>query len=258
MDKIIKFFIIVIAGLWITGFTLSIFRPEFLEGILGNVIGITFSALIILGVLSYLFIFIRDKEWLKAVLLILGVILLLVIRSGSIIDLIKLKQDIRPKPRPILQEVPDSKSPDMTVYMGGYKSSNALDGTSIICESYLKPNFPKVGIDGFRFENGSVKRDRIVTNNNKVRVKELGTTNSSSYYTSTESISWWGGAYELNRKTLILYSNDVNNVIENSKTYNKTHSCKVYSNLNEYSEKLKNLVIEQEKEIEKRMSGNKI
>ena len=154
-------------------------------------------------------------------------------------------------------EAPDSKSPDMTVYMGGYKSSNALDGTAIICESYLKPNFPKVGIDGFRFENGSVKRDRIVTNKNKVRVKELGTTNSSSYYTSTESISWWY-AYELNRKTLILYSNDVNEIIENGKTYNKTHSCKVYSNLNEYSEKLKNLVIEQEKEIEKRMSGNKI
>ena len=148
-------------------------------------------------------------------------------------------------------EAPDSKSPDMTVYMGGYMSSNALDGTAIICESYLKPNFPKQGIDGFRFENGSVKRDRIVTNNNKVKVKELGTTRSSSYYTSTESISWWS-AFELNRKTLILYS------YGGGETLNKTHSCKVYSNLNEYTEKLKNLVIEQEKEIEKRMSGNKI
>ena len=105
MDKIIKFFIIVIVGLWITGFTLSIFRPELLEGILGNVIGITFSAIIILGVLSYLFIFIRDKKWVKALLLILGVILFLMLRSGFLVDMIK--QDIRPKPRPIVQETPN-------------------------------------------------------------------------------------------------------------------------------------------------------
>ena len=58
----IKFFFIVIAGLFITGFTLSIFRPELLEGTLGNVIGITFSTLIILGVLSNLFIFIRETS----------------------------------------------------------------------------------------------------------------------------------------------------------------------------------------------------
>ena len=107
MDKIIKFFIIVIVGLWITGFTLSIFRPELLEGILGNVIGITFSAIIILGVLSYLFIFIRDKKWVKALLLILGVILFLMLRSGFLVD--TFKQDIRPKPkpRPIVQETPN-------------------------------------------------------------------------------------------------------------------------------------------------------
>ena len=148
------------------------------------------------------------------------------------------------------KESQDSKSPDLTVYNVGYHPSNTLDGTAIICESYSKLNFPKVGIDGFRFEDERVKRDRIVTKNNKVSIKELGTTNAAYYFTSTESISWWG-AYELNRKTLILYTKD-------GKKYNKTHSCKMYSNLNEYTENLKSLVVEQEKEIEKRMSGNKI
>ena len=147
------------------------------------------------------------------------------------------------------QESPDSKSADLTVYNAGSRPSNELDGTAIICESYFKLNFPKVGIDGFRFEDSKVKRDRIVTKNNIVSVLELGATNLS-YYTSTESISWWG-AFELNRKTLILYTRD-------GEIYNKTHSCKVYSNLNEYTEDLTILVIEQEKEIEKRMSGNKI
>ena len=101
----IKFFFIVIAGLFITGFILSIFRPELLEGTLGNVIGITFSTLIILGVLSNLFIFIRDKKWVKAVFLIFGVILFLMLRSGFLADAIKqIKPKPMPKPRPIIQE----------------------------------------------------------------------------------------------------------------------------------------------------------
>ena len=101
----IKFFFIVIAGLFITGFILSIFRPELLEGTLGNVIGITFSTLIILGVLSNLFIFIRDKKWVKAVFLIFGVILFLMLRSGFLADAIKqIKPKPVPKPRPIIQE----------------------------------------------------------------------------------------------------------------------------------------------------------
>ena len=109
MDKIRIFLfiviIVVIVGLFITGFTLSIFRPELLEGILGNVIGITFSTLIILGVLSNLFIFIRDKKWVKAVFLIFGVILFLMLRTGFLADVIKqINPKPVPKPRPIIQE----------------------------------------------------------------------------------------------------------------------------------------------------------
>jgi len=82
MNKIPIFFIIVVAGLWITGLTLSIFRPELLEGILGNIIGIALSATIVFVVLGYLFTLIRDKKWSKVVLLISGVILFVIVRSG--------------------------------------------------------------------------------------------------------------------------------------------------------------------------------
>ena len=89
MNKISIFFIIVVAGLWITGLTLSIFRPELLEGILGNIIGIALSATIVFVVLGYLFTLIRDKKWSKVVLLILGVILFFMVRSGFLVDVIK-------------------------------------------------------------------------------------------------------------------------------------------------------------------------
>tara|TARA_Y100000816_G_scaffold17460_1_gene11417 strand:+ start:201 stop:482 length:282 start_codon:yes stop_codon:yes gene_type:complete len=89
MNKIPIFFIIVVAGLWITGLTLSIFRPELLEGILGNIIGIALSATIVFVVLGYLFTLIRDKKWSKVVLLILGVILFFMVRSGFLVDVIK-------------------------------------------------------------------------------------------------------------------------------------------------------------------------
>ena len=89
MNKIPIFFIIVVAGLWITGLTLSIFRPELLEGISGNIIGIALSATIVFVVLGYLFTLIRDKKWSKVVLLILGVILFFMVRSGFLVDVIK-------------------------------------------------------------------------------------------------------------------------------------------------------------------------
>ncbi len=89
MNKIPIFFIFVVAGLWITGLTLSIFRPELLEGILGNIIGIALSATIVFVVLGYLFTLIRDKKWSKVVLLILGVILFFMVRSGFLVDEIK-------------------------------------------------------------------------------------------------------------------------------------------------------------------------
>ena len=107
MDKIRIFLfiviIVVIVGLFITGFTLSIFRPELLEGTLGNVIAYTLGPIIVLGTLSYFFILIRDKKWVQALFFLLLVTLLLMARSGFLVDVIK--QDIRPKPpKPIVQE----------------------------------------------------------------------------------------------------------------------------------------------------------
>ncbi len=152
------------------------------------------------------------------------------------------------------EESSHTKKGDSTVSWG--KDSNELDGKAMICELYEKLKFPSVGIDGFRFEQGNVRLDRIVTTNNQVTVKELGTKNPPTYHTSTESVSWWY-RYELNRKTLILYTqkNSDNNFVGE---YEKTHKCKVYPNLNEYIKNLTPYVTEQKREVEKRMEGNKI
>ena len=149
------------------------------------------------------------------------------------------------------EESSHTKKADSTVNMGTV--SNELDGKAIICKSYYKEKFPRVGIDGFRFEQGNVWRDRIVTKNNQVTIRELGTINPTTYHTSTESVSWWR-SFELNRKTLILYTRKSSASWE----YEETHKCKVYPNLNEYLKNLKPYVIEQKREVEKRMEGNKI
>ena len=109
MDKIKKFFIIVIVGLWITGFTLSIFRPELLGGISDYVIGITYSAIVLLVIIGYFYILVNSKKkWVKALLLILGVILLLMNSSlfNKLFNKVMIKLDIR-TPRPIVQETPN-------------------------------------------------------------------------------------------------------------------------------------------------------
>ncbi len=82
MNKIFTFFIIVIVGLWITNIAVAIFKPELLEGTLGGIIGLVFSAVIIFVVLGAFFELIRDKKWSKVVLLISGVILFVIVRSG--------------------------------------------------------------------------------------------------------------------------------------------------------------------------------
>lgn len=126
-----------------------------------------------------------------------------------------------------------------------------LNGKNIICEQLEKPEFPSVGIYGFRFGENLVAGDYIRTTSDDEVIVVNFNTNSITSITNNR-ISWWGEltkGWILNRKTLRLYL-DAPGFSE--------HQCKLMSSIDTYNREMDGYRLKQYKKVQEKLSKDRI
>ena len=131
-------------------------------------------------------------------------------------------------------------------------SAGELDGKSLICIGDKELELYRDDVVGFMFVDGNVSANGVRELELKYRILTFGESLADkSYELTRHEVTWFESSWVLNRKTLKITAGKQGK-------YQGRYQCQVFESFDDYHDKLLEIQLEKQRQLEDEMQDNKI